>query len=114
MQVNRILKYEGGKSMNRMKAVRIVLAAVLLLTIGSVFSGCCCKKISALEEQCAMASSKAEAAVSAAEAAKAAAANASAKADAAAASADRADKAAQSAAQSAQKAEAIFSKNTGK
>ena len=104
-----------------MKVVRLVLASVLLLTIGTVFSGCCCKRVTALEEQMGMALSKAEAALSAAEAAKAAATNASAKADkaaekadAAAAAADRADKAAQSAAQSAQKAEAIFSKNMGK
>ena len=107
--------------MDRMKVVRIVLAAVLLLTVGTVFSGCCCKRVTALEEQMGTALSKAEAALSAAEAAKASAANASskadqaaAKADAAAAAADRADAAAQSAAQSAQKAEAIFTKNMGK
>lgn len=104
-----------------MKVARIVLAVVLLFTIGTVFSGCCCKKVTALEDQMGTALSKAEAALSAAEAAKAAAANASAKADeaaakaaAASAAADRADAAAQSAAKSAQKAEAIFSKNMGK
>ena len=107
--------------MTKMKAVRIVLAAVLLLTIGVVFSGCCCNRVTALEEQMGTALSKAEAALSAAEAAKASAANASAKADqaaakadAAAAAADRADAAAQSAAKSAQKAEAIFNKKMGK
>ncbi len=107
--------------MNGMKVVRIVLAAVLLLTVGTVFSGCAGKRLTALEEQMGMTTSKAEAALSAAEAAKKAAANASTKADeaaakanAAAASANRADAAAQSAAQSAQKAEAIFSKNMGK
>ena len=121
MHINQLFKYEGGKSMTKMRALRIVMAAVLLLTVGTVFSGCCCKRVTALEEQMATALSKAEAASSAAEAAKAAAAKAStkadeaaAKADAASAAADRADAAAQSAAKSAQKAEAIFSKNMGK
>jgi hypothetical protein len=128
MKVNQLTKYEGGNLMTGKKVVRMAMAGVLVLTLGIVFSGCATDRITAVEQQSALALSKAEEALgavqsaqSAADAAAAkaddAAAQASAaadKADAAAASAAQADAAAQSAAKSAQKAEAVFMKNMGK
>ncbi len=100
--------------MTGMKAVRALMAGVLVLAFGIVFSGCCCSRIAALEEQNALALSKADVALSTAQAAKKAADEASKKAGEAADSAAQANAAAQTSAKSAQKAEAVFMKNMGK
>jgi uncharacterized iron-regulated membrane protein len=107
-------KIEGGNPMNGMKVVRTVMAGALLLPLGIAFSGCCCSKLTALEEQTNLAMQKAEAAQRDAAEASAKADEAAAQASAAAASAEKAEAAAQSAAKDAQKAEAVFMKNMGK